>query len=289
MTASQKTADSPTSRLVRVTPEIATEYLSRSDLNRTLSRDRAIQLAQAFLRGEHRLTGDAIVFSKRRLMTNGQHRCLAVIIAGSPGGYDFWVMEGADDDEQLVQDTGRPRSFTDHLRIRQVTNANLVSGATKFLWHYQRGIVADLTAWHKRVSPTVMQLDTFWDQNQELIRESLRHADRVRRNAPLNTSVLAVAWITLSTLDKDDAEAFWDQLTLKSDVIHSGVRQLLNQVSRHRQAAPGRTKSWISQYDARHQLALLFKAWNAWRDGREIENLAFKVGGKAPETFPVPH
>jgi hypothetical protein len=41
-------------------------------------------------------------------------------------------------------------------------------------------------------------------------------------------------------------------------------------------------QSWIV-------LALIFKAWNYWRDGESIKQLSFKPGGASKEVFPEPH
>lgn len=284
----------PLSRLIYVNVNIAMDFLSRSDKNRSLSRDRSAKLAEAFERGEHRLTGDAIVFNRYGLMTNGQHRCLAVIMATMPPdskGLPFWVMYGAEDDEQMVQDTGRSRSFNDHLRIKQVTNANAVSGVVKLLWSVNHGIIQDLKVWHERKSPTVFQLDEFWRQNEDAVRDSIKYSDRIRHKLPMNTSVLAVAWITFSAIDKDDAEGFWDQLSLKTETSCGAIRSLISQVLAKKQDRSSRGKresGWHRTFDSRHQLALIIKAWNSYRTGREISLLVFKSGGVNPESFPVP-
>lgn len=281
----------PTVHKVFITPEIASGFMERSDLNRTLNRNRAVLLAEAFQRGEHRLTGDAIIFNKRSLMTNGQHRMLAVMLAGLDRGLPFWVMENADDDEILVQDTGRPRSFLDHLKMSGVTNRNAMAGAAKLLLNYRNGVVASQTLWEKRLSPTNFQMDAFFKENEAILRDGTHHADQVRRRLQLGISALAVAWIVISAIDREDAEAFWDELMLKTDEVSSAVRVLINVVLNTRKARrglKGREAGWYSPFDTRHQLALIFKTWNSWRDGREVKNLSFKTGGKAPEQFPVP-
>jgi len=33
---------------------------------------------------------------------------------------------------------------------------------------------------------------------------------------------------------------------------------------------------------------VMLKAWNAWREGREVKILAWKRGGANPERFPIP-
>src|SRR5580658_1125481 len=99
---SKAAVQQPEMKLVYVTPDIALTYLSNSDLNRKLSKPRAVQLAHAFQRGEHRLTGDAITFSKKGKMTNGQHRMLAVSIADLPYGLPFWIMVNSEDDANMV-------------------------------------------------------------------------------------------------------------------------------------------------------------------------------------------
>jgi hypothetical protein len=278
-------------RKVRVTPEIATEYLTRGDLNRKLSRDRAVALADAFRRGEYRLTGDAIVFNKYGRMTNGQHRMLAVVISGL--SLEFWVMEGAENDEQMVQDTGRPRSYTDHLRMTGVGNANVISGLVKLWWNYEAGIVSDAKRWHARTSATVFQLDAFYRRNEASVKNSVRKADSIRRTVPINGSVLAISWIMLSAIDQEDAEGFWREISLKSETSSSGARALVSQFMRVRKPRAPKTArretNWYVTYDARHQLALVFKAWNAYRDGKEVQALVFRAGGASPEAFPVPH
>lgn len=305
----------PTSRKAWVTPVVATEYLANSDLNRRLSRERAIELSKAFTRGEHRLTGDSVVFNRYGLMTNAQHRMLAVVIAdikadgiapdGRPftevypaypviDGYvalPFWVMEGAEDDEQLVQDTGRSRSFTDHLRIQSVPNAAQVSSVLKALWHYEHGTFRDIKTWRGRMSPTVIQLDGYLksDGREEAVRDGIKHADRVRTKVPLSSTVLSLAWIILSRIDEADAAGFWEELSMKTppgDAVNQLVSQVLRGSKSRGKGAAGKSSGWYNTYDSRHQLALVVKAWNSYRTGKVSGNLIFRTGGANPELFP---
>ena len=285
------TAPGPVNQKVSVTPAIAMDYLARSDLNRYLSRDRAANLAAAFRRGEYRLTGDAIVFNKKNLMTNGQHRMLAVVIADLPYALDFWVMEGADDDEIMVQDTGRPRSFTDQLRINNVPNAAAISGAVKLLWNYEAGVIKDAKIWRGRHAPTIIQLDAFFKERESLVRDGIKHADRVRHTVPVAMSVLSTAWIVLSAIDKIDADGFWEELSMKSPASEP-VNMLITQILRHsrsRKTSKGKESTgWYNTFDSRHQLALIIKTWNSYRSGNTPKNLIFRSGGATPELFPEP-
>jgi hypothetical protein len=285
----------PEMKLVYVTPDIALTYLSNSDLNRKLSKPRSVQLAQAFQRGEHRLTGDAITFSKKGKMTNGQHRMLAVSIADLPYGLPFWIMVNSEDDANMVTDTGRSRSFTDQLRLRSIPNASNTAAATKLLSQYQDGTVADLKRWAGRLSPTVFQQWNFYtgDGTPENpghaaeISAALKRADQVRRVLPIGASVLSVAWIVFSGIDPAEAEGFWDELRIRKEQS-AAVASLVHFLNRQRKSRQ-RQSGWHTPLDARLQLALLFKAWNYWRDGTSPKTgLSFRSGGTSPEVFPVP-
>ena len=278
----------PSNRKVLLTPELAMEFLARSDLNRLLSRDRASGLAEAFKRGEHRLTGDAIVFNRYGFMTNGQHRCLAVVMSRIDTGLEFWVMEGADDDEQMVQDTGRPRSFADHLRVKGAASASTVSGVTKLLWNYENGVMTDINRWRSRLTPTVFQLDSYISTREPAIREGMKHADRVRHKLPLTTSVLAVAWVIISAIDREDAEGFWDEISMRTPP-GDAVNLLASQVLRNSRKTKGKQATgWYNTFDSRHQLALVIKTWNNYRSGNVPQNLVFRTAGVSPEAFPEP-
>jgi hypothetical protein len=297
---------SPRMRLMPVTPDIALEYLSQSDVNRKLHKPRAEYLAQAFRRGEHRLTNDAITFNRYGKMTNGQHRMLGVAIAGLDYPLLFWVMEGAEDDAMMVMDTGRSRSFTDQLRIHQIPNANVIGGATKLLFQYRDGTVADQKRWVGRLAPTVFQLWNFYTENTEEITTATKRIEPARRVLSINSSVLSVAWITLSDFanaapDADDAaqafaldaqkdlEGFWDELRMKPGSETSAAVTALEGLLRRQRKLKQRQVGWHTALDARTQLALVFKTWNHYRAGTAPKSgLSFKSGGVSPEAFPTP-
>lgn len=304
--------ESPRMELMYLTPPVAMQYLAKSDVNRKLSRSRAAQLAQAFRRGEHRLTGDAVEFNRRDLMTNGQHRQLSVVIAdikageedplgrpytdvypsypviGEYIGLPFWVLLNAPDDETLVRDTGRPRSFIDHLKMLEVPNASYTAQVGRLRYQYERGILSDQKRWQGRLAPTNMELMSFFERpgNREIIGDGVRAADRVRRHVRLSVPALGVAWTVLKAIDQEDTEAFFAELRL-DQTMSPAVSALVR--STHTQRRPGRgSTGWASTWDARHQLALMFKTWNHYRDGTAPKLLHFKSGGAKPEEFPVP-
>jgi hypothetical protein len=298
--------------LVYLTPPVAMQHLAQSDVNRKLSRNRAAHFAAAFRRGEHRLTGDAIEFNGRQLMTNGQHRELSVVIADikadeeSPDGrrytdvypnypvidgyigLPFWIMHNAPNDETLVRDTGRPRNFIDHLRMLEVPNASYTAQVARLRYQYERGVLIDQKKWQGRLAPTNMELMSFFDRpgNREEIVDGVRAADRVRRHVRLSVPSLSVAWIVLQSISAEDVEAFFAELRLDQPMAPA-VSALVKSTHTQRRSGRGQT-GWASTWDARHQLALIFKTWNHYREGTAPKLLHFKSGGAKPEEFPVP-
>lgn len=276
----------PSMALVYVTPQIAVSFLAKSDVNRKLSRERAKWLAECFKRGEHRLTGDAISFTPYDLMDNGQHRMLAVVIADLDHGLPFWVQYGAVSGSQLVTDTGRQRSFADQLRIREIKNATAVSAATKLLWQYQTGVMKDIKTWQSRLSPSVMQMWEFFQEHQKEVTDTVTRASSIRHVIPFSQSVLMVAQIVLFAIDETDAEGFFNELGMRTQQSE-GVQLLTAYMLKHKVTRRG-TTGWHTGIDSRMQLALLFKAWNHYRNGITPRAISFRTGGASPEAMPVP-
>lgn len=313
LVVSSSGTQSPSMELMYATPATAMERLANSDVNRRLSRPRSIHLADAFRRGEHRLTGDAVELNTDGKLTNGQHRMLGIIIAdvkaggraldgrlytdvypeypviGEYIGMPFWFMHNAPSDETLVRDTGRPRNFIDHLKMLGVPSASYTAQVTRLRYQYDRGVLADVKRWQGRLAPTNIELMSFYDSADVKIRvvEAVRVADRTRRIVKMSLPPLAVAWDVLKAVDEEDAQAFFQEMKLDSESTSGAVNSLLKSTHQQRRPRRGQT-GWVSPWDSRHSLALIFKTWNHYRAGTAPGLLSFKSGGANPEEFPVP-
>lgn len=122
----------PSVRIVTVTPELARQWLQRNVGNRGLSGTAVAGYKDSIVRGEWRLSGDAIMFNRRDELINGQHRLTAVAEANKAA--TFLVMEGCEESTKDVIDLGRGRSIADMLRmIYGVDRASMVTSVLTLL------------------------------------------------------------------------------------------------------------------------------------------------------------
>lgn len=117
--------------LVDITPELATEMLSRNvDNQRPLLTGTIDRYALDMANGSWRLTHQGIAFDESGRLHDGQHRLSAVVAAGTT--VRFFVFFGAGGrPEMAVIDTQRVRSLNDSARVvgldatkRQIATAN---------------------------------------------------------------------------------------------------------------------------------------------------------------------
>lgn len=108
--------------IVKVTPDIAAEMLSRNSTNRTLRNNRVKYYAQQMKEGKWHLTGQTITFAKDGQLLDGQHRLWAVIEADVP--VEFLVVYDAD--KVSTYDCGLKRSTRDQLKLGGVQFSNAI-------------------------------------------------------------------------------------------------------------------------------------------------------------------
>lgn len=268
-------------RQVEMTPELAQRLLEHNLGNRVLTPYRVTALATAMR--EDRFIPEAagpIVIGKDKSLQNGQHRLYATVEAQHT--WPAVLIEDAPPEARLAHDTGKKRSFADWLRYNDITQGTLVASVIKLLYLYDGGAMANRASWIRaRVAgPGHDQMWDFFKANEDRVLASLR----LGRNADqaLTRSVACAGAAILMDVDDEDCADFYRQLSLQGDVSEQ-VTQLLRSAGGLPTAGQGAGKG-----DQQHQLALLFKTWNLWRTGESVQLLRWRMGGKAPEPFPVP-
>lgn len=100
--------------IVKVTPQMAADLLSKNEGNRKLREHRAAYLSRAILEGKFKLTHQAIAISKKKRLLDGQHRLRAICLANK--AVDMVVAYEVADDTFSVLDAGMPRKMCERLR-----------------------------------------------------------------------------------------------------------------------------------------------------------------------------
>jgi hypothetical protein len=270
-------SENPVATVEIVTPALAAEWLVGNTHNRSMKNAAIERFAKDIRAGLWDLNGESIKFNGDGRLLDGQNRLQAVVLADAP--IATVVVRGIAPETQETIDMGVPRSLADVLKLRgEVSCIDLAAGVTR-LWNYERDPLDSSFA----TAPTIHQALGFLEVHPAL-RESIHTATSVRKATGLRGSVgVALHYITTS-LDAEDAEVFWLRLTTGANLeTGDAVYHLRNALLADR-AGSQRTQKMT----APREWALAVKAWNAYREGREIKLLVWRPGGAHPESFPVP-
>src|SRR5690606_24318901 len=101
--------------VVRVSPEMASEWLQHNEGNRRIRAGVVIKYAAVMARGKWLTTPEPIAFSWDGRLLNGQHRLSAVIRAGV--SVPMFVVRNVDPSAFVALDRGATRTVADALGI----------------------------------------------------------------------------------------------------------------------------------------------------------------------------
>lgn len=264
---------------IEVTPAQAAAWLERGGKNRKLSERRVEALAAAIRRGEWRITGETIKLDADGCVRDGQHRLAAIARAGMP--VKTLVVRGVGEDAFDVIDTGRARTIGDIVGLHGYASSLGMAAAVRNLINIEmfgtpnpgerdaRAVISAPTTLHYlAVHPDVP--------------DGVRIGDRLRQ-AGLQGGI--GLWGALFTLFLRKSP---EQAAQFANLLQSGA----NLTARHpalvlRNRAMNTSLGWSRSASAREMLAAIaVKAWNAYRNGRPIDYLAYRTGGNKPESFP---
>lgn len=259
--------------LVDMTPAHAAKLLEGNSKNRNISPRRVDALAAQIERGEWLLDGSPVRVAESGRLLDGQHRLQAIVQSGIT--VRMYLASGVEERAQLVIDTGKPRTFSDYLRLRGETAVAASASVTRLLLNYETGNLAKST--FRLFFPSTAQLWSFFDEGRERIAEGVSHATTTRRHVSLALSTLATAYVVLSAISRDDVDEMYAELS--KDKPATQPVMLLSRWADNR----GTASTGI--VEQRLQMIYIIKAWNLFRSGDE--GIAHLRWSRA-EVFPEP-
>jgi hypothetical protein len=159
--------------IVRVTPEVAAEMLTRNTNNRPINKAHIKHFCEIMRRGEMIMNGETIILDADDGVLNGQHRLTACVQSGVP--FDSLLVRGVDIEAFKTIDGGKKRSVADALSMQgEAHSTNLAAAAQAFVAFVDfGGVIRVSTSGATKVTPQMV--------------------DRVLRAHPgLRTSMLAM-------------------------------------------------------------------------------------------------
>ncbi len=263
-----------TVELINVTPDIAAEYLTHNTHNRN-SRERQIKLYAADMAaGDWSFTGAPITFADTGDLLDGQHRLHAIVMADVT--IPLLVIRGLVRDAQDDTDGGIPRKFYDVLGLRGHSNASHLAALTRRVTAWEAGVYRNCNNY----PATHAQLLRTLEAHPELP-EIIQPARSAASGCGLPASVVAIAMWVFSNIDEEDSRFFFDRLgdgqnLAKGDPIFELRRTIAT------------TAGVKGERNQTYLLAIVIKAWNAYRAGETVGLYRWRPGGSKPEAFPEP-
>lgn len=276
--------DDLVSRVVNVTPEQAEVWLGNNiPNNRRIKPTKLNIFSHDMVSGNWRMTGEPIQFDTRGRLIDGQHRLSAIVRTGVQ--IPLLCVWNVPDEAFPVINTGSARTAGDALsidgRVGKAQPPVLASVARVHL-SYEQGLFSDATSNPAgRYRPLT---------NQDVINHVIAHpeldsaavvAERIYRILPIPPSVIGAAVAILDTVSSEANQEFW---RLIMDGITTGPGDPLLLLARRVQSerlASGKIRPALG-------LFILFRCWNAWRDGERLTKLQVTSWqGSIP--MPVPH
>jgi hypothetical protein len=234
-------------------------------------------LAGVMSRGDYDMTSVGIGFNPRGELVNGQHRLTAILVSETP----VWmvVVRGLTPTAQEVMDQGLPRSLIDTLKFHKVKYYSLMAPSLRWMarleyaWKTGRPNYAN----ERPQVPFFMQIL----RDHPGLMDLPVDVTRVRRGILVTPGVLLPLWYHLRLKDPVESEIFMSKLAIGNELTTTDpifvVRRLIEN---------DRRRNYEHMPDYR-EMALLIKAWNAWREVKPVVSLTFNFGQTVKERFPV--
>jgi hypothetical protein len=251
--------------LVRVTPEMAADWLEQNEKNRTLSKGVVGQLVDDIRHDRWVLNGETIKFDINGRLIDGQHRLHAVVQSNTP--VDMMVIRGLSPESQLTIDIGRPRTAGGQLQVTGVPNANNLASIAASLIRLQE---CPHVIWGGQNMPSKAHIIEYvLARSTELNAASLLGRQAYQAARIRVTAHATVAVVALDANLADEWKQFHESFVLGANLREGDPRLALRNYGVRKRA--NLNPSWAQQMD----VAVIAKAFKAYCDGRDVRQLRF--------------
>lgn len=227
-----------------VTPDLATHLLEingREFHNRQINEERVDLYGRDMKDGIWRHNGETIKFDTAGVLVDGYSRLTACFMHGATFMTD--ARTGVDKDAIATIDTGRPRSLSNVLAMRNETTATALSQGAGWLLSYQERAIYK----RRKIAKSHQEMVDFIEKHPGL-RTATEHTKEIRNKRLAPPGVLVAAYYICSNSNQSRTEEFFSMLsngvgyTQMSPIRH--LRDLLMQRDKRRMT-PGEAFAYI--------------------------------------------
>lgn len=267
---------------VVITPDRAQHLVDLHPENQRRRKESSItRFARDMRRGKWKSrTGETIKVSASGLLIDGQNRMHAVIRAQSVVVFD--IAWNVPDDRMLVIDGNSPRTTSDDFRIKGVADRFLGGALVRWVLAWEKG---NYLAHGGRLTPTRSEVQERYEAEPTSFDQAAMFGRAAHhRIKAVNATAAAMAYFLFAKMPdggQEMAEKFFESFIGGLELsAGSPVAALRDRMT----ASRGR------DFNRNEQLALLIKAWNAYRTGRTTASGRIVVGKErlTNDRFPMP-
>lgn len=248
---------------VELTPALATELLEKNPANRSINHARVDLYCSDILADKWAFNGEPIIVSDDGRITNGQHRCAAVVKAGK--SILTAMAFGVDFETRKTTDQCRPKHAGDYAGMDGIPNAQGVAAIAGMALAYDRtGSI------RSRLIPAAQILEYIQKNADELqLAASYAHA-RVRRLANVaSPSIIGFCHFVTRRICPQASDEYIAQIVTGEGLgLHDPAM-----IVRNRLIAMGRATRAA-------KVEIILHGWNAYRRGQQ--RAMVKVLGRIP-------
>lgn len=253
--------------VVRVTPAMAQEFLKANTSNRPLRKDYVAELASTMRRGEWSLNGETIKFAKNGRLLDGQHRLSAIIESRVP--IDIMVVRNVDDGAFATIDMNRKRTAADALAIAGYPNEKLVAASVRLIL-----LLSDNKP-NARVVYSHTQIKEWCDAYFEELSRFIPLGRMVAKSNMCESSIVVALCYFFNQKDPSATNTFFSRVADGVGLRNGSPIAAL----RSRLTTNATSPAKLPRVDV---VALIIKSWNAYREDRDIDVIAWR----SDEGFP---
>ncbi|MFE7381817.1 hypothetical protein ACFU9F_15765 [Streptomyces zhihengii] len=276
-------ADFPLPRVVTITPDMASQLLSRNPSNRPLDRSLVAQMVSQIRGGGWQVTHQGIALDgplETGNLVDGQHRLNAILKAGVPT--QVLLFEGVPRETFSVLDTGKRRSGGDILALEGERDTTLLSATVRHVHLYRTLPSGSWVGSGARLTNNEI-LAIFQSQATDF-RNAIKQGRVLGKELGLIPTAGATAYfLTVEAAPAARADEWMRGLTTQANLGPDDARlAFIKVMNALRSGGTLRRRT-----DTRGQIGLYIKAWNAWVSGKPVKSLRLQKGEKMPRPIQV--
>lgn len=263
---------------IKVTKELAQEWLTKNQSNRGLHRRHVEFLRRQMNDGLWMYSADPIKFSGNYVrLIDGQHR-LTAFIESELLELEFLIATDLEDQSFHVFDTGRPRSAKDVLHIEGYQYSGRIAAVVKTINIIESGrVIRTVRGGEMKSQSSTTNHEVFeFAENHPELTDIVKQAEAWYGRFPaLKPAEYGAFYYIFAKSSQDQAFSFFQDLSSGLNLTEDNPVYLLRKKLELDKISSTRMVARM-----RHSLMVL--AWNAYKLGKSVKRLTYKPGDELP-------